>query len=161
MNEFNLTPVHLVRTAEVAQKLIENNANINAQSAKGNTPLHLARNVEVVQKLIENNANINAPSAQGETPIDRYLMSPFPTLDCLFLYAKLVLSGQAIFSKHCAIDKLQKIINCNKTESVIKQKQLAVVLKAFAADQVESLLIPDQIQNLMQEDWQLLGCEEE
>ena len=161
LNQYNYTPLHSMQTAEIAQKLIEKNADVHAPSVKGNTPLHLARNVEVVKKLIEKNANVNAPNVTGDTPIDQYLMSPFPTLDCLFLYAKLVLSGQAICSKQYAINKLQKIINCNKAESALKQKQLAVVLKAFAADQVESLIIPDQIQNFMQEDWQLLGCDEE
>ena len=160
-NQYKLTPLHSVLTAAIAQKLIEHNADVNAQSVKGNTPLHLARNVKIIQKLIEHNADVNAQSVTGDTPIERYLMSPFSELDCLFLYAKLVLSGQAICSKNCAINKLQQIINCNKAEPTIKKKQLAIVLKAFAGDQVESLLIPDQIQNFMQEDWQLLGCDEE
>lgn len=161
LNRWNYTPLHLVRTAEIAQKLIEHNADVNAHSIKLNMPLHLARNVEIIQKLIEHNADVNAQSVTGDTPIERYLMSPFSELDCLFVYAKLVLSGQAICTKNCAINKLQTMIGCSSTESLLKQKQLAVVLQAFAGDQVESLLIPDQIQNFMQEDWQLLGCDEE
>jgi ankyrin repeat protein len=56
----------------IAQLLINNGANVNAQNKDGNTPLHKASehgNTEVAKLLIENGANVNAQDKNGLTPL--------------------------------------------------------------------------------------------
>jgi serine/threonine protein kinase len=56
-----LTPLHVARSAEIAQLLIDKGADVNAKDAKTNrTPLHLAHSPEIAAVLIENGAKIEA-----------------------------------------------------------------------------------------------------
>jgi len=56
-----LTPLHVARSAEIAQLLIEQGADVNVKDARTNrTPLHLAHSPEIAAVLIENGAKIEA-----------------------------------------------------------------------------------------------------
>lgn len=74
--ELRVTPLHraaLANRAEVAERLIEHGADVNATATDGGTPLHAAAflgNKEVVAILLEHGANVNAPNKRGETPLD-------------------------------------------------------------------------------------------
>lgn len=64
------TPLHLVRTAEVAEMLIWKGANVNARSDDYYTPLHYARNVAVARVLLKAGADPNAEDEHGLRPLD-------------------------------------------------------------------------------------------
>ena len=68
-NQYGSTPLHLAKNAEVAKVLIENGANVHAQNKYGSTPLHYARNAEVAKVLIANGADVHAKDANGKTPL--------------------------------------------------------------------------------------------
>ena len=72
--------LHQVKSVEVANLLIENGANVNANSQFGGTPLHsiISRRyldmnqnntVQLVELLITKGANVNAVNDQGRTPL--------------------------------------------------------------------------------------------
>ncbi|MBE9128988.1 MULTISPECIES: ankyrin repeat domain-containing protein [unclassified Coleofasciculus] len=62
-----LTPLHIARSPEIAQLLIEQGAEVNAKDAKTNrTPLHLAHSPEVAVVLIKNGAEIDAEEINRE-----------------------------------------------------------------------------------------------
>lgn len=56
------------------QKLISNNADVNAKTNHDLTPLHYAAmysgTVPKVKILVENNAEVNAKTEHGSTPLD-------------------------------------------------------------------------------------------
>ncbi len=59
---------------EVATFLIEQNADLNAQTHDGRTPLHIAAqhgNVPMIALLLKHGATLNAVDANGWTPLDR------------------------------------------------------------------------------------------
>jgi len=74
--------LHHVKSVEVANLLIENGANVNANSQIGATPLHsiilqqpafdMNQNniVQLAELLITKGANVNAVNDQGRTPLD-------------------------------------------------------------------------------------------
>ena len=73
--------LHHVKSVEVAKLLIQNGANVNANSQFGGTPLHSIINhrsldmnqnniVRLVDLLITKGANVNAVNDQGRTPLD-------------------------------------------------------------------------------------------
>ena len=81
--------LHQVKSVEVANLLIENGANVNANSQFGGTPLHsiishrsLEMNqnntVQLVGLLITKGANVNAVNGQGRTPLDLLYSSGMP-----------------------------------------------------------------------------------
>ena len=71
-----ITPLHAAAGnghVEIAKLLIENGANLNANS-HGNTPLHAAsisNTKDLVELLIENGANVNAKNDSGESALMR------------------------------------------------------------------------------------------
>ena len=67
-----LSPLHLSRSARIAQLLIKRGALVNAQTDAGNTPLHLAACLEradVVSIFLKCGADVNAMNAAEETPL--------------------------------------------------------------------------------------------
>ncbi|MCI2227620.1 ankyrin repeat domain-containing protein [Polaribacter sp. MSW13] len=57
---------------EIAETLINHNANVNHRDAKGNTALlgvAFKDNVDIAKLLLKNNANINAQNNLGYTPL--------------------------------------------------------------------------------------------
>jgi len=75
----NTTPLHSAvnyhRYLEVVQKLIEYNADTNAENVYGSTPFHWAsrgrcsKNSSVLRLLLEHGADVNARSKNGWTPL--------------------------------------------------------------------------------------------
>ena len=81
--------LHQVKSVEVANLLIENGANVNANSQFGGTPLHSIishrsldinqnNTVQLVGLLITKGANVNAMNGQGRTPLDLLYSSDMP-----------------------------------------------------------------------------------
>ena len=81
--------LHHVKSVEVANLLIENGANVNANSQFGGTPLHSIishrsleinqnNTVQLVGLLITKGANVNAVNGQGRTPLDLLYRSGMP-----------------------------------------------------------------------------------
>ena len=72
MDDAGSTPLHCAATAEVARKLIEAGADVNATDAKGNSPLGVAaeyNRVDVARTLLERGAEVNAHNCVGATPL--------------------------------------------------------------------------------------------
>jgi cytochrome c len=66
------TPLYQAKTAEMAELLIKNGANVNAENASLGTPLQTAAhrgNEAVAAVLIANGADVNARDARGLTPL--------------------------------------------------------------------------------------------
>ena len=63
---------HPRRVLRLAQRLLENGADINAQNKDQETPLHLAsclRLHEMARLLLKHGANVNAKNSQGKSPL--------------------------------------------------------------------------------------------
>lgn len=62
-------PLHLVDNVAVATVLIENGANIEAQTTYQETPLHKVKTQALAALLLAHGANINARTAYNKTPL--------------------------------------------------------------------------------------------
>jgi hypothetical protein len=89
------TPLHFVRSKEMAELLIEGGAEVNARCSRGNTPLHTVfhaqkdwaatstmghnvtygdeKMVDLVDFLISKGADLKAKNDRGETPLQKFL----------------------------------------------------------------------------------------
>lgn len=77
-----MTPLHFVRSIEVARVLVENGVNVNAKTNNGMTALHRLirrrwddyetqeKKIEIAKYLIENGADANARDQDNKTPFD-------------------------------------------------------------------------------------------
>jgi len=66
------TPLHLVKSSDLARLLIKKNCNINAQDIQHNTPLHIAcsnGNLDLVKTLLQSDADPEIQNENHETPI--------------------------------------------------------------------------------------------
>jgi len=66
------TPLHEAETIEVVQKLIDNNASINAKDKTGATPLHITAQmwgIDPLKCLVANGANVNEKDCDNNTPL--------------------------------------------------------------------------------------------
>ena len=69
-DEFGKAPLHYVRTAEVAQVLLDRGADVHAKSKSGSTPLYeISYRVEVVRVLLEHGADVRAKNNSGDTSL--------------------------------------------------------------------------------------------
>ena len=74
-DKFGGTPLHLAAATghkDVAELLLINKADVNAQDNNSNTPLHVAAfygQKEVLELLLANKANVNAKESDGTTPL--------------------------------------------------------------------------------------------
>eukprot|EP01084_Bolivina_argentea_P039127 72328_1 len=74
-NNMNVSPLHYAceqQHIEIVRLLLDNNANINAQTKKGHTPLHYAtitNNFEICKLLLLRGANKTIKDNYGHTPI--------------------------------------------------------------------------------------------
>ncbi|KAF9045928.1 ankyrin [Hymenopellis radicata] len=67
MNRY--TPLHLCRSAHIAEVLLDSGAGIDAKDVSGATPLHTAQSVEVISVLLRHGANPLAGDSDGRTPL--------------------------------------------------------------------------------------------
>ena len=81
------TPLHYVRTTEMARLLLEYGADIRATDKQGNTPLHTVKTVEAVEVLLARSLDqINVKNKMESTPLlsaikrgyDYYTKFPLP-----------------------------------------------------------------------------------
>jgi hypothetical protein len=79
-----MTPLHNARNAEVAQRLIQHNADVNARTRSGKTPLHFVIDTDVAAALVSARADVTARDNRGNTAL-HYAHSP--TLARFFLRA--------------------------------------------------------------------------
>lgn len=59
-----------LRKVELVDMFLKNGADVNQVLKDGNTPLHLSRSGEVAQALIDKGANTEVKNNRGETPLD-------------------------------------------------------------------------------------------
>jgi len=64
-----LTPLHLVRTAQMAQLLIQNKADVHALDSGDQTPLNYCDNLEVLQVLLKAGGRLDTINNEGNTPL--------------------------------------------------------------------------------------------
>lgn len=69
------TPLHLAKSFEIAQLLIEYGADVNRIDNLGRTPLHLAKTPEIAKLLIEKGADVNLADNKGRTAL-HYAKTP-------------------------------------------------------------------------------------
>lgn len=70
------TPLHLAAIEgldDIVKLLLENEANISAKDAGGNTPLHSTDDIAVATILIDNGASLNVTNKNGHTPLTRHI----------------------------------------------------------------------------------------
>lgn len=70
-NEFGNTPLHVARSADIAELLLAKGADLEAKNNFGSTPLHMAAandRAEVVKLLLRKGANIQAKNNEDQTP---------------------------------------------------------------------------------------------
>lgn len=82
------SPLHLAKTAAMAELLCKAGADVNHANFGGYTPLHLAAqrgNLEVVQYLLEHHANPNARTVNYDTPLHAAIFSNTPAMLSLLL----------------------------------------------------------------------------
>lgn len=80
---------------EVALRLLQSGANVNARGLDNDTPLHDAAingHVKVAKLLVERGADINAKNSKGKTPLDVAL----PTVRPYLLNPSLSLPGKFV-----------------------------------------------------------------
>jgi len=84
-DDIGRTPLHTCTNEEVAQLLLDHNANVNAIDLYGNTPLHFGGNnqVPIVQLLLERGADVTARNIIGETPLHTILQRNSINLDII------------------------------------------------------------------------------
>ena len=74
-NDFNVTPLHsacATSNFKIAELLMKNGANVNAEQQGNVTPLHSASHngqIKLVRLLIEYGADVNAKMKDGQTPL--------------------------------------------------------------------------------------------
>ncbi len=66
-------PLHFAIDKEIAEILINYNANLNAQDNKGNTALFNSRDPEIINLLLENGADISIKNRSGLTAIKYHI----------------------------------------------------------------------------------------
>lgn len=85
---------------EVAVRLVQAGANVNAKGLDNDTPLHDAAangNFKLVKLLVEKGADIYAKNSKGKTPLDTAVPDVVPFL----LNPNLPIPGKFIFITHC------------------------------------------------------------
>ena len=73
--ERDAAPLHLVKSAGIAQILIDAGASLSGRDksdngfSTGNTPLHCAQNVDIAKTLLAAGAELNCRNSEGQTPL--------------------------------------------------------------------------------------------
>ncbi len=98
--EREAAPLYLVKSAGVAQILIDAGANVNGRSrspngrSTGNTPLHYAPNVAIAKTLLAAGAELNCRNSEGETPLSTAIQEgPNDLVEFLFQKGAKIASG--------------------------------------------------------------------
>ncbi len=68
------TPLHLSKSVEMSELLLESGADVGAKDEREMTPLFYARTPEMVQLLVQHGADVNATTRHYETPLNRLML---------------------------------------------------------------------------------------
>ena len=68
------TPLHLSKSVDMTQLLLESGANVGAKDEWEQTPLFYARTPEMVRLLVRHGADVNATARHDRTPLNRLMI---------------------------------------------------------------------------------------
>ena len=99
----SMTPLHNACNAEVARRLIQRNADVNARTNSGKSPLHFVVDADVAAALVSARADVTARDGRGNTAL-HYAHSP--ALARYFLRAGVPLDVSAVSNGFAPIEKI-------------------------------------------------------
>lgn len=129
-----------VNDVNLAKILINNDADVNAKDANGNTPLYLAilnKNSAMIKLLLDNGADMYIKNKRGDTPA-RYILSQKSMPSVSFDSPDLIISAQSFLLGKSVVS----IGVANKTKKFMKVRQIAVY---FNGDLVGELSVEKNI----------------
>ncbi|RDU70271.1 ankyrin repeat domain-containing protein [Helicobacter brantae] len=129
-----------VNDVNLARILINNDADVNAKDANGNTPLYLAilnKNSAMIKLLLDNGADMYIKNKRGDTPA-RYILSQKSMPSVSFDSPDLIISAQSFLLGKSVVS----IGVANKTKKFMKVTQIAVY---FNGDLVGELSVEKNI----------------
>lgn len=129
-----------VNDVNLARILINNDADVNAKDANGNTPLYLAilnKNSAMIKLLLDNGADMYIKNKRGDTPA-RYILSQKSMPSVSFDSPDLIISAQSFLLGKSVVS----IGVANKTKKFMKVRQIAVY---FNGDLVGELSVEKNI----------------
>lgn len=132
---------------EMVKYLVENGADVNAQTNIYLTPLHLCENEDIFHMLIKHGADINALSCTGRTPLHycvkkeivRLLLKYGADINVKTEYGYTALWHSCIFKHHEKIEELLDwgaIIDFNIEFSLISQETRQFIRNYFIRKEI-------------------------
>lgn len=129
-----------VNDVNLARILLNNDADVNAKNADGNTALYLAilnKNSAMIKLLLDNGADMYIKNKRGDTPA-RYILSQKSMPSVSFENPELIISAQSFLLGKSVVT----IGVANKTKKFMKVRQIAVY---FNGDLVGELSVDKNI----------------
>lgn len=108
-----VTPLHYVRSTELAETILKKGGDPNSQANNGQTPLHWVKNKHIIRLFVMHGGDLNAEDSYGRTPIDYAATKEF--------FQSLILFGAELEKSYAYRHKYDKNNFSNKTEKEVKQ----------------------------------------
>jgi ankyrin repeat protein len=130
------TPLHLVKSIEIARILVESGASLASQNAWLQTPLHCAckgGDIHLMTFLISSGACLNAKDQQGRTPLHYCAAGNFDTAAKCLLEAGCV--SEELDFAGCSALVLAEMMAAHSAAKVISAHQRMVALDTIFSDE--------------------------